>query len=122
MELRGQTSAVVGDDRLVAEHDAGVSTIGVAADVAVAAEDRRRDDGLRPIQPFGQTIEPSIDRVLLDVALPADDGVGPDPRAGLDDRALVDEAGALDSSAPSSTRASGDTQRRGRRRVNGGAE
>ena len=46
-----------------------VSTIDVAADVAVAAQDRRADDGLLADRGvFGQTIEPSIDGVLLDMA------------------------------------------------------
>ena len=48
---------------------------------------------------FGQMIAPLIDGVFLDLRLPADDGVGPEPRAGLDEHALVDEAGTFDSGA-----------------------
>ena len=49
---------------------------------------------------FGPDDRPLDDRVLLDVALAADDAVRADARAGLDDDALVDEARALERRRP----------------------
>ena len=56
----------------------------------------RRTTASWPIRVLAQRIERSIDGLLLDVALAADDAVGADTRPGLDDRAFVDEARPLD--------------------------
>src|SRR5688572_284945 len=60
----------------------GFTHLGIAADTAVRPDDGAVDD-----------------RVLLDLRLPAEDGIGADACPRLDQHALVDEAGALDDRA-----------------------
>ena len=52
--------AVIGDDRLVAEHDA-VLDDGAAPDVAMAAEDRAADNGVLAERQLAQTIARSTE-------------------------------------------------------------
>ena len=49
---------------------------------------------------LAQTIDVLDDRVLFDVALPADHAVRTDPRAGLHHHAFVDEAGPFEDRRP----------------------
>ncbi len=107
--------AVIGDHGLVAEDDRVVDD-RVAADVAVAAEDRAAHVASWPIQPFAPDDRTVDDARLVDVGLPADDGVGEDAAAGLDHRALVDEARALELDAFVDPRRRRDTHARAARR------
>src|SRR5204863_8503057 len=91
--------AVVGDDALVSEDDAVVDR-RVAADVAVAAENRAADDGVLADAAVGPDDRVLELRLFLDVALPADDAVGADARAGFNCRPGVDEAWARDRRPP----------------------
>src|SRR6185503_1472996 len=89
---------VIGDDGFISEHHI-VLDRGVAADVAVAPEDRSANDCFLADSRVGPDDRLVHYRVLLDVALTADYAVGRDVRAGFDDRAFVDEAGPLDDRA-----------------------
>ena len=74
----------------------GVSTTRVAADVAVAAEDRAVDDARRGRSSCSaRRSRRRRSRAFVDVASAADHAVRADARAGLDHRAVVDEARAL---------------------------
>src|SRR5262245_35454224 len=63
------------------------------------AENRSADDSLLADAGIGPDDRPVHDRVLLDVALPADDAVGGDARAGFDYYTLIDEAWRFDDRA-----------------------
>src|SRR5262245_41529285 len=63
------------------------------------AENRSADDSLLADAGIGPDDRPVHDRVLLDVALSADDAVGSDARARFDHHALVDEAWPFDDRA-----------------------
>src|SRR5688500_8962106 len=85
---------VIGQRRAVAEHRIVIEG-DVAADVAVAADDRVAHFGITAdaaVRPDDRAID---DRVLLDLGLPPDNGIGADARARLDERSLIHEAGTF---------------------------
>src|SRR6185503_15857100 len=83
-------STVIGHHRLVPKDI--VVKHGAPANVAVAAQNRLAHDRILAdprIRPHNGALD---NRMLLDVALTANDAIGTDPGARLDDRPLVDEA------------------------------
>src|SRR5687768_4034636 len=82
---------IVGDDALVAE-DGRRGDLDVAAEMTVPAGERRADPrfGIDPgVRPENGAVD---DRVLADMAVPADDAERADARAAFDDDVGVDEA------------------------------
>src|SRR5512139_1433789 len=92
---RSSDPAVVGHDRLVAEH-CSRADCRVPPDVTVPAEDGIPNGRITP-NPVVRPQDGAPDhRVLFDAALLPDDRMGPDSGPASHDGPLVDEAGALE--------------------------
>src|SRR5919204_1735472 len=85
---------VVGQRCLIAEDGAGIDA-HVAADVAVAPENRIMDARFTADATIGPDDGPADDRILFDLSLPSNHRVWTNPGARLDKRPFIDEAGAF---------------------------
>src|ERR671931_1371658 len=83
-------TAVVGDDRFVAE-DHAVLYARAPPDMTMPAEDGAADHRLLADSRIGPDNRVLDRGMLLEMALAADDAVRPDPRSALDHRSLVHE-------------------------------